>query len=329
MSHQSAKVSICLPVYNGAKFLAQAIRSTLDQSFSDFELLVVDDASRDGSDEIVSSFSDKRLTLHRNAERLGLVGNWNKCLGLAGGEYVYIFHQDDVMLPGNVQAKVQLLDANPSVGFVFSRTELIDDQGRSIKATSESPAITDGVHRGRQFFDSYFLQPNVICCPSVMVRKSCYENLGGFDSRLAYACDYEMWMRLCLFHDVAYIDDALLQYREHDGNESRSFHDHLSILKENFLSRMFLLDKFAQEIPRAEELRRQVERDYSAQALSLANHHYSHGRYSSASALLKFAARSYRPIVTDEQFVRLSTKLLLGEQGTEWATRAKRAFGVR
>jgi glycosyltransferase involved in cell wall biosynthesis len=326
VSVQVPKVSICIPVYDGAKFLAEAIHSTLNQTLTDFELIVVDDCSTDGSDEIVRSLTDERLTSVRNAERLGLVGNWNKCLGLARGEYLYVFHQDDVMLPGNVQAKVKLLDANSSVGFVFSRTEFINDQGRPLETTFQSAAISNGVHDGRQFFDRYFLQPNVICCPSVMVRKSCYEKLGGFDSRLAYACDHEMWMRICLFYDVAYIDEALLQYREHDGNESRSFYDHLSNLKENFLSRMFLLDKFAQEIPRAKELRRQIERDYSGQALSLANHHYSHGRYSTASALLKFAAQSYKPIVAQEQFIRLSTKLLLGEQGTEWATRAKRAL---
>jgi len=325
VKERAPKVSVCIPVYNGAKYLGEAINSTLNQTFSDFELIIVDDCSTDGSDLIVSTFSDNRLRFFKNPTRLGLAQNWNRCLEVSRGEYVYIFHQDDVMLSQNLEKKVRVLDQNPSVGLVFSQAQVVDSQRDPIRKYSEN-GVRDGVLPGLRFFEQFFLQPNVICCPSVLVRKSCYEKLGGFDKRLSFACDCEMWMRISLFFDIAYLDETLLNYREHDENESRNFYDHVSNLKENFLYRILLLDKFPQQVPSSEDVRRRIQRNYSEQALNLANHHYSHRRYDTAKALLKFSAESYRPIITEDRFVRLAAKLLLGEQATHWVSGAKRAL---
>ena len=111
-------VSVCLPTYNGAAYIETALRSILHQTYQDFELLVVDDGSTDATLDIVRSFSDPRIRLHRNPERLGIPANWNRCLELAGGAFVCLFHQDDAMLPENLERKVQLLSADETVGFV-------------------------------------------------------------------------------------------------------------------------------------------------------------------------------------------------------------------
>ena len=115
---QPVKVSVCIPSHNGADFLPQAIESVLAQTFTDFELVVVDDSSDDASVAIARSFDDPRLRLHANPARLGLVGNWNRCVELARGEYIYLFHQDDVMEPDNLARKSSFLDEHPSAGFV-------------------------------------------------------------------------------------------------------------------------------------------------------------------------------------------------------------------
>ncbi len=93
------KVSVCIPTRNGAVFLAGAIRSVLAQTLADLELIVVDDASTDGTEAVVRSFSDGRVTFVAGPERLGIAGNWNRCLALATAPYVCLFHQDDVMAP--------------------------------------------------------------------------------------------------------------------------------------------------------------------------------------------------------------------------------------
>ena len=102
----SVRVSVCIPSYNGEAFIAEAITSVLAQNLQDFECLVVDDCSDDATLEIVNSLSDPKIRVCRNSTRLGLPGNWNRCLALARGEYICLFHQDDVMLPGNLEKKI-------------------------------------------------------------------------------------------------------------------------------------------------------------------------------------------------------------------------------
>ena len=323
MKERARKVSVCIPVYDGAKYLAEAITSTLNQTLADFELIIVDDSSTDGSDLIVNAFSDSRLKFLKNPNRLGLAKNWNKCVELSRGEYVCIFHQDDVMLPLNLEKKARILDDNPSVGLVFSQAQIIDRQGAPIRKFSENDPNDGGVQDGLKFFERWFLELNVICCPSVLVRKSCYEKLGGFDSRLPFTCDWEMWMRICLFHNIGYLSEPLLDYREHDGNESLNFYDHTENLKQHFLAKTVLLDRFPGQVPRCKEMRARMRREYGEKALSLAAHHYSHGRYDMAKALIQFSAEAYRPIITNDRFIRLGAKLVLGVQGTRWVTDAK------
>jgi glycosyltransferase involved in cell wall biosynthesis len=317
------RVSVCIPVYNGARYLQQAIESVLNQTFDDFELVVVDDSSNDDSPSIVSSINDSRVRFHRNATRLGLANNWNQCLRFSRGEYVNIFHQDDVMLQENLEQKIAVLDHNPSVGFVFSRAQVIDANGnlKSDGCVDHEPA--PGISNGREFFKSYFQRSNVICCPTVIARRRCYERLGQFDASLHFTCDFEMWMRLALFNDVAYLLAPSVTYREHDESESRKFDNHLENLRENFRSRVRLLDKYPSIIPDSRAVRRAIELDYSKKALMLANHHYSHGRHDAAKGLLKFAAAAYQPILKNKRFIRLSTKLLIGERASGFVTRAK------
>src|SRR5262249_26443707 len=110
MSSRGPKVSVCLPVYNGANYLAESMTSVLTQTYEDYRLIVADNCSTDATPDIVAGFKDRRIVYHRNAANLGLVGNHNRCLELAGGEYVCIWHHDDVMLPTNLEEKVGTLD---------------------------------------------------------------------------------------------------------------------------------------------------------------------------------------------------------------------------
>ncbi len=117
---KSISVSVCIPTYNGAAFLTEAIESVLSQSFRDFELLIVDDGSTDTTLDIARSFTDPRIAIYQNETQLGIPGNWNRCLSLARGEYICIFHQDDIMLPENLARKVEMLAADPTIAFVHS-----------------------------------------------------------------------------------------------------------------------------------------------------------------------------------------------------------------
>ena len=215
---------MCLPTYNGAAYIAEALRSILNQTYQDFELLIVDDGSTDKTLEIVQSFSDPRIQIHRNPERLGIPANWNRCLELAGGELVCLFHQDDVMLPDNLERKVHLLSADETVGFVHSGVEtLVDESAPSAFADWIEDATDDTVWDGPEYFRILLLNGNRVCAPTVLARRQALIDQGGFDQDLGFACDYAMWLRLCLRYRVGFLARPLVRYRWHGGNASHAY----------------------------------------------------------------------------------------------------------
>ncbi len=217
-------VSVCLPTYNGADYIEEALRSILNQTYQDFELLVVDDGSTDATLDIVQSFSDPRIQVHRNPERLGIPANWNRCLELAGGEFVCLFHQDDVMLPDNLECKVQLLSANETVGFVHSGVEtLVEESAPGSFADWIEDATDDTVWDGSEYFRTLLLNGNRVCAPTVLARRHALIEQGGFDRDLGFACDYAMWLRLCLTYRVGFLARPLIRYRWHGGNASHAY----------------------------------------------------------------------------------------------------------
>jgi glycosyltransferase involved in cell wall biosynthesis len=225
MSSCPPRVSVCLPTYNGGRFIRAAIESVLAQSLADFELIVCDDASTDGTLAQVTGLHDSRLRVFRNSHRLGLVGNWNRCLELVVGEYVVLMHQDDLMHCENLAMKVELLDLNPQVGFVHSNIRRIDERGQVVSGHWLSQSEADVVEPGMLCFQRMLLAGNFICCPSVMVRRNCLAAMGDFDARLSFTVDMEMWLRLSTRYDVGYLAKPLIDYRVHDAQETQRYAD--------------------------------------------------------------------------------------------------------
>jgi glycosyltransferase involved in cell wall biosynthesis len=256
-------VSICIPAYNAARYLEASLGSVLGQTLADFELVVVDDHSTDATASIVRSFTDPRLRYVRNELRLGLVGNWNRCLELARSRYVCLFHQDDLMIPDNLEAKVRMLDENPELGLVHSNAQLIgpSDEVVAEQWLSNPTAADDGVHAGLPYLRRLLTGVNLVCCPSVVARRDCYERLGGFDGRLPYTADWEMWMRIAAFHDVGYVLRPLVRYRLHEGMASRAFRGAREI-EQGYRAKMLLLEKVGDRLPDAAALRARVAADY-------------------------------------------------------------------
>ena len=221
MSATPPRITIAIPNYNSAAFITESIGSVLRQTRGDFELLVIDDASTDDSANIVQSFSDPRIRFYQNTARLGLVGNWNACLERARGEYVCIFHDDDVMLPEMLERSVGVLEQHPNAGYVFSAIERIDALGNQIYAYR--PPENDRICEGATFFREPVCG-NPISASSVVTRRAAYAHVGKFDARLDYTPDWEMWMRLALQYDVAYIAETLTYRREHEQATSTHYY---------------------------------------------------------------------------------------------------------
>ena len=237
------RVNICVPTYNGAAFLTEAISSVLGQTFGDFELLIVDDRSTDTTLDIAHSFADPRVRVYQNDRQLGIPGNWNRSLSLAHGEYLCIFHQDDVMLPENLARKVEMLAADPTIAFVHSAVEFL------VEAAAPNPpidwidsAVDDCVIAGKTYFYQLLFR-NRICAPAVVMRRAHLLKVGQFDERLGFACDYVMWMKLCAEGNVGFISQPLLLYRWHQQNASHAFRFKREV-DETLLARQDALDHY-------------------------------------------------------------------------------------
>ncbi|MCE2485341.1 MAG: glycosyltransferase, partial [Desulfurellaceae bacterium] len=218
------RLSVCLPTYNGEAYVAEAVRSVLQQSYTAFELVVVDDGSSDRTLDILQAFSDPRLRIYQNPQRRGIPGNWNVAVGLARGEYLCVFHQDDVMLADNLVRKMALFDTEPGLSLVHSGAEpIIESDAPNRLSDWMEKAETDFVEDGEAYFRKLLLYGACICAPTVIVRREQLTEAGGFNETLGYACDYEMWMKLCLEGRVGFLHDTLVRYRWHADNASHSY----------------------------------------------------------------------------------------------------------
>lgn len=318
-------VSVCLPTYNGANYVGAAIDSILQQTFTDFEVIVVDDRSTDSTEEIVRAYGDPRIKVFVNRVRLGLPRNWNRCIELSSAKYISIFHQDDRMLPQNIDKKVAALDGNPGAAFVHSGFYVIDQLGSRIEEYRAVPEEYDSfLYSGREYFEKTLDGEIMICCPSVVARGEYYRDLGGFDSRLSYACDWEMWMRIALFADLVPLSEPLVEYRIHSGSASSKYANKASGMREELKAKEIVLGRYPGRIGRVEEKRRALHILYARKAVSSAYGHYYRRRYREAGQLLAFALATWPRILSRAGTLSLAGKLLLGQRGTEVVVAAKR-----
>jgi glycosyltransferase involved in cell wall biosynthesis len=198
-------VTVLMAVHNGERHLRAAVESVLGQTFRDLELLVVDDASTDGSRAIVESYGDPRARVVVNAENLGLTRSLNRGLAEARGVYVARQDADDVSAPDRLARQVGELERRPELALLASSYRRIDDDGRD--AGGRDVPLTPVGIRWRLLFLNAFTHS------SVVFRRSVVEELGGYDESVVYAQDYDLWSRIAERHEVAALPEYLVSYR--------------------------------------------------------------------------------------------------------------------
>jgi len=224
------RVTVLLPVYNGERHLRAAIDSVFAQTFDDFELLIVDDGSTDGSLAIVRSYTDPRVRLVARGVNLGLVATLNEGLGLARGEFIARQDADDLLRPERLATQVRYLDAHPSVAAVGAAVQLLTDDGRVVGSWAyPGHAITT---RWALLFNS------PLAHSATTFRAARIRELGGYSGRLPHVEDYELWSRLVLTDEVLSVPDVLQGYRlSEEGvsrrQEARQMGSRLRLAREN------------------------------------------------------------------------------------------------
>lgn len=239
-----SRVSVVMSVYNGARYLREAVDSILSQTFGDFEFIILNDGSTDGSAEIIGSYCDIRIRYVENSQNMGLTRSLNQGLLMAQGEYVARMDADDISLPKRFERQVAFLDAHPKVGVLGTAARLIDGSGVKGEIIRFSPE--HGFLRWLMCFVT-----NPIIHPSVMVRRQCIERVGGYDENMATSQDYELWCRLSGATRLANLTDVLLLLRKHEENiSSVRFKEGIEKVLE--VNRRLVAEVLGGEVPDAE-----------------------------------------------------------------------------
>jgi glycosyltransferase involved in cell wall biosynthesis len=211
-----------MPVYNGGDFLATAIKTVLEQSFTNFEFIIIDDCSADESQKVIRSFNDHRIRLHIHKENGGVVAAMNTGLMLASAPYVAVMHADDIAYPHRLQLQKDWMDKNQDTALVAGFIEFINREGH-VTGKWE----LDRKKHSRKSIRSCMPRENCIAHSSVMMRSSIVKNY-GYDTgqqKKGYAVeDYPLWLNLLADgHHIDKINQPVLGYRTHEQSATTQY----------------------------------------------------------------------------------------------------------
>ncbi len=207
------QVSIIIPTYNRAHLVIETIDSILKQSFRDFELIIVDNCSRDNTEEVIGGCSDGRIRYFKNDNGGVIAVNRNYGMDQAGGEYIAFCDDDDLWLPEKLEKQLLEFEKDSGLGLVCTNALMVSE-GRDLDKFNRS-GLSDN-----DFALSSLLRKNPIVCSSVLIKKDVIDDVGIFETNPAIftAEDGELWMRIACKYRIKYVDLPLVKYRVHSSN---------------------------------------------------------------------------------------------------------------
>jgi glycosyltransferase involved in cell wall biosynthesis len=243
------KVSVVIPSYNHARFLPERIRSVLQQTFQDFEVLIFDDASTDDSRAVIDQFRDPRIRATFNERNSGSTfQQWNRGVAEARGEYVWLAESDDYADPEFLATLVDLLERHPNCGLAYTQSNEVDCSGlvagplTYMQQLHPTRWLSYFVASGPEEAATYLLHENTIPNASgVLFRREIYLAAGGANERMKLAGDWLMWAKLCSRSDVAYVARALNYFRMHPATVRAQRTHTLRAMWERYLVAGFIL----------------------------------------------------------------------------------------
>lgn len=213
MVSRAPTVSVVMAVYNERPYLEKAVQSVLDQTFDDFEFIIVNDGSTDGSTEVLDRFEQRDDRIHLvHQENRGLIASLNKGIGRAKGKYIARMDGDDISHPERFERQVSFLEENPEIGILGTQADKIDAEGNVRKEWTRSNPTDPDVVSWQLLFHTCFYHP------TVMARRSVLEDLGGYAEWATHVEDYELFTRALLKTRLTNLPDTLLKFRRHKGS---------------------------------------------------------------------------------------------------------------
>ena len=213
---KNPKVSVVIPAYNHEKYVGETIQSVLDQTFQDFELIIINDGSTDNTEAEILKFKDERIRYYFQENR-GLSATLNRGIKLARGEFFNFLPSDDAFLREKLEIQLKVFEGNLDLGVVFAYPQLIDAQGKEIH---DDPAALWPIvpHETKEEIFPALFERNFLSAPTALIRMDCLKKVGGFDESLKYAQDYDLWLRILKYYDAQLLKQPLIRYRWHGEN---------------------------------------------------------------------------------------------------------------
>lgn len=213
----NCRFSVVMPVHNGRRYLSEAVESILDQSFEEFEFIIIDDASSDDSFDLLTDFSskDKRISLYKNSANLGFAETLNKGFGLASGDWVFRMDQDDISSQDRFEKQIAFIHENPDVKVSSCRARYINEHDMLFGVTSNHL-------RQRSDWERYRSEGETIGLlhPGAVLHRQTILSAGGYRKQFWPAEDIDLWMRLTeRGHLILIQDEILFRYRIHTDSE--------------------------------------------------------------------------------------------------------------
>lgn len=203
------KISVVMAVYNGEKYLREAIQSVLDQTYTDFEFIIINDGSTDNSEQIIKSFTDDRIK-YFSKEHSGLINSLNLGLEKSRGEFIARFDADDISEPNRLAEQIKFFENNPQDVLVGSYATIINEAGIKTGELNYPPISWKKIK-------SYSLLHNPFIHSSVMFRKALISTIGNYNKKFKHIEDYEFWTRIIYKYPCANIPLPLIRYRLHNN----------------------------------------------------------------------------------------------------------------
>lgn len=287
-------VTVIMAVYNGGAFLAAAIESALRQTYSNLELVIVDDCSSDDSVLIIERYlPDSRIVFVRNDHNVGVAASRNRALTLAKGELVTFLDQDDIWLPHKLEIQVAAIQSHPEVGLMHAEYGRINPEGLLLPAYQklaaeqfDNPAAAIDV---RDVFSEIFISNNIQPLTS-MIPRQIIDTVGVFEADLPGVDDYELWLRIALRYPIGHVQTIVGYWRKHPGQQSNKGHKML-VMRIKALDRVLnCFPEAEQRVPRAAFITRMHGMCRSAANYTM----YYLNDYSTARGLFARAVK-YRP----------------------------------
>lgn len=250
-------VSVIMATYNHAPFVAEAMRSVLNQGVDDMEFLIADDGSPDGTVDAVAGVRDPRITFTRHAVNRGAGVVGRELIQAAKGKYLALMNSDDVWRPGKLKSQIDFLESSPEYAATFGRAAFIDASGAGVpKSDLPFGHVFDQETRSRgRWLRHFFTKGNCICHPTMLIRRDMFKYYGIYDSRLRQLPDYEMWVRLAKHVELHVSEEVLIDFRVLPGesasaetprNNVRTINEYMLVIERFFdgVDRETLIDGF-------------------------------------------------------------------------------------